>query len=87
MNPIKAFYCRTVQAVLRAALPVLPYREPEIFRSCGELSTVFAEKNILPSGGGSRGCAPRKAGKLRPCCTCFFIQIKEDYPYARQNYC
>ena len=33
MNPIKAFYCRTVQAVLRAALPVLPYREPEIFRS------------------------------------------------------
>ena len=46
MNPIKAFYCRTVQAVLRAALPVLPYREPEIFRSCGELSTVFAEKNI-----------------------------------------
>ena len=46
MNPIKAFYCRMVQAVLRAALPVLPYREPEIFRSCGELSTVFAEKNI-----------------------------------------
>lgn len=46
MNPIKAFYCRTVQAVLRAALPVLPYREPEIFRSCGQLSTVFTKKNI-----------------------------------------
>lgn len=38
MNPIKAFFCRTVQFVLRAALPVLPYREPEIFRSCGELN-------------------------------------------------
>lgn len=25
MNPIKAIYCRAVQAVLRAALPVLPY--------------------------------------------------------------
>lgn len=41
MNPIKAIYCRTVQAVLRAALPVLPYREPEIFRSCDELNAVF----------------------------------------------
>ena len=46
MNPIKAIYCRAVQFVLRAALPVLPYREPEIFRSCAELNTVFAEKNI-----------------------------------------
>ena len=46
MNPIKAIYCRTVQAVLRAALPVLPYREPEIFRSCAELNTVFSKKNI-----------------------------------------
>lgn len=31
MNPIKALYCRAVQFVLRAALPVLPYREPEVF--------------------------------------------------------
>ena len=46
MNPIKHFYCRTVQAVLRAALPVLPYREPEIFHSCGELKTVFDWENI-----------------------------------------
>ena len=46
MNPIKAFYCRTLQAALRAALPVLPYREPEIFRSCSELNTVFTKKNI-----------------------------------------
>ena len=46
MNPIKAIYCRSVQAVLRAALPVLPYREPEVFHSCGELSTVFQKENI-----------------------------------------
>lgn len=46
MNPIKAIYCRSVQAVLRAALPVLPYREPRVFHSCGELSTVFQKENI-----------------------------------------
>lgn len=46
MNPIKAVYCRSVQAVLRAALPVLPYREPQVFHSCGELSTVFQKENI-----------------------------------------
>lgn len=46
MNPIKAIYCRGVQAVLRAALPVLPYREPQVFHSCGELSTVFQKENI-----------------------------------------
>ena len=46
MNPIKTIYCRSVQAVFRAALPVLPYREPEIFRSCAELGTVFARHRI-----------------------------------------
>ena len=46
MNPIKAIYCRSVQAVLRAALPVLPYQEPQVFHSCGELSTVFQKENI-----------------------------------------
>ena len=46
MNPIKAIYCRAVQFVLRAALPVLPYREPEIFRSCAELRAVFTKENI-----------------------------------------
>lgn len=46
MNPIKAIYCRSVQAVLRAALPVLPYREPQVFHSCGELKCVFQKENI-----------------------------------------
>lgn len=46
MNPIKAIYCRSVQAVLRAALPVLPYREPQVFHNCGELKRVFQKENI-----------------------------------------
>ena len=46
MNPIKAFYCRAVQGVLRAALPVLPYREPEIFHSCGELKSIFEKEHL-----------------------------------------
>lgn len=46
MNPIKAIYCRAVQTVLRVALPVLPYREPEVFHSCAELRTVFQKEAI-----------------------------------------
>ncbi|MDY3224612.1 MAG: iron-containing alcohol dehydrogenase [Candidatus Faecousia sp.] len=46
MNPIKVVYCRAVQTVLRAALPVLPYREPVIYRSCEELNAVFCAENI-----------------------------------------
>ena len=30
MNVFKKFYCRAFQTVFRAALPLLPYREPEI---------------------------------------------------------
>lgn len=32
--------------VMRAALPVLPYREPEIIRSCRELDRVFKKEQI-----------------------------------------
>ena len=30
MNPIKKIYCRTYQQAFHMALPVLPYRKPEI---------------------------------------------------------
>lgn len=33
---IKSVYCRVFQATFRMALPVLPYREPEIINSCSE---------------------------------------------------
>ena len=46
MNPIKAVYCRAVQAVFRAALPVLPYREPEIVDSCEGLDRVMEQEGI-----------------------------------------
>lgn len=41
----KAVYCRVFQAAFRMALPVLPYREPEIISSCSELGKVLEEEN------------------------------------------
>ena len=37
----KAIYCRCIQIGFRLALPVLPYREPEIIHSCDELPQVM----------------------------------------------
>ena len=42
----KAIYCRVFQGAFRMALPVLPYREPEIIRSCAALGRVAAKENI-----------------------------------------
>ncbi len=36
--------CRTFQAGFRAALPLLPYREPKIISSCANLGEVFAKE-------------------------------------------
>ena len=38
MNILKTAFCRTFQAAFRTALPVLPYREPEIIDPCAELN-------------------------------------------------
>ena len=43
---IKSAFCRVFQTAFRVALPILPYREPEIVGSCGELSEVFKKENI-----------------------------------------
>lgn len=37
----KAIFCRVFQMVFRMALPVLPYREPEIIRSCSGIGKVL----------------------------------------------
>ncbi len=37
--------CRIFQLGFRAALPILPYREPEIVSSCMELKSVFKKAN------------------------------------------
>ena len=44
MNGIKRIYCRAFQLCFRAALPLLPYREPEILDSMEELGRLLAEK-------------------------------------------
>ncbi len=43
---LKAIYCRIVQIALRLALPFLPYREPEIIRSCANLGEVLQKERI-----------------------------------------
>ena len=41
---IKSIYCRAFQAAFRMALPMLPYREPEIINSCTELGGVLKKE-------------------------------------------
>ena len=43
---IKSAFCRVFQAAFRMALPVLPYREPEIIDSCAQLGNVLKKENI-----------------------------------------
>ena len=42
----KAVFCRVFQAAFRMALPVLPYREPEIIGSCSELGAVLRQEQL-----------------------------------------
>lgn len=44
MNRIKRIYCRVFQFCFRAALPVLPYREPEILNDMEALAGLLAGK-------------------------------------------
>ena len=48
MNIFKKMYCRTYQGVFKMMLPVLPYREPEILETDGEVIEVLENiKNVL----------------------------------------
>lgn len=44
MNPLKKSYCRSFQAVLKAALPFLPYRKPEIIHSVYGIPQILEKK-------------------------------------------
>ena len=44
MSFIKSVYCRIFQGAFRIALPFLPYREPEIIKSCSELGAVLKKE-------------------------------------------
>lgn len=43
---LKKMGCRVFQLAFRAALPVLPYREPEIIPSCAELGQVLTQNKL-----------------------------------------
>ena len=43
---LKLAFCRVCQTAFRIALPFLPYREPEIIKSCSELEYVFRKERI-----------------------------------------
>lgn len=46
MKLYKKIYCRTIQTGLRAALPILPYRKPEVFSSIEKILPVLEENKI-----------------------------------------
>lgn len=43
---LKKLGCRIFQMGFRAAMPILPYREPQILNSCSELGKVIEKENI-----------------------------------------
>jgi len=43
---LKSIYCRIFQGIFRLALPLLPYREPEVVHSCTDLDMIFAKEKI-----------------------------------------
>ncbi len=46
MNFVSKIYCRAFQTAFRLALPVLPYREPQIVNSCAGLKSVFEKEYV-----------------------------------------
>lgn len=46
MNIFSKLYCRTFQFVFKAALPLLPYRQPEILKSVDDVPAVLKNNNV-----------------------------------------
>ena len=46
MHPIKQIYCRIFQTAFRAALPLLPYREPELLAELGAIAPLLAKLGV-----------------------------------------
>ena len=46
MNIAKKVFCRVFQTAFRLALPILPYREPEIVQSCTDLGKVLKKEQL-----------------------------------------
>ncbi|MCH5156222.1 MAG: iron-containing alcohol dehydrogenase [Clostridiales bacterium] len=46
MNIFNKIYCRTFQSVFKLALPLLPYKQPEILDSVDKVPSILKESNI-----------------------------------------
>lgn len=46
MNILKKLYCRIFQKAFHLAIPVLPYRNPEILKSCSDVPEVLLKNKI-----------------------------------------
>ena len=46
MKPLEKVYCRAFQGAFRAALPILPYREPEILNKVKDIPQVLRQRGI-----------------------------------------
>lgn len=46
MNWLKKCWCRTFQFVFKMAMPLLPYREPQLLKDSAEVAKVINEKNL-----------------------------------------
>lgn len=46
MNTIRKIYCRCFQTVLRIALPILPYRNPEVWNRISEIVNILKKETI-----------------------------------------
>lgn len=46
MNPVRKLWCRAYQTAFRAALPLLPYREPEPLGSFAEAAELLASRGV-----------------------------------------
>ena len=46
MNPFQKVYCRVFQTAFRLALPVLPYRRPEMIESIGQVPALLKKQGL-----------------------------------------
>jgi alcohol dehydrogenase class IV len=76
MNIFAKIFCRTFQAAFRMALPVLPYREPQIIGSCSELANAVMMPYVLETYG---KCAHKKLHRFGIAAG---IATQEDTPTA-----
>lgn len=46
MNIIKKTYCRSYQIILRLMLPILPYKDPKVYKSLEDIKEILENENI-----------------------------------------